>query len=849
MKPERLRALLLVAIMAAVALAVAAVALVALYRSNLETQRSRLIDLVAARESLVDAVYQASGDRQVTLEILAEAQREAPGLGTTGEFAVGRSDGGTITFLVPLRYPVPGDRPLKMAGATLAQPMARALAGEHGTMIGRDYRGETVLAAYSPVDGPDWGLVAKMDLAEVRAPIVRAGGFALLGTLVLVALGALVFIRVTSPMLRLMEESEQRYRAVFEHSRVGKSLTAPDGRLLQVNRAFAEMLGYTVAELQQLDFARVTHPDDIAESRECIRCLIAGERDSYHMEKRYLHRDGHIVWTDVNTSLLRDGSGSPLYFITTVTDVSDRERARRDLLAEKHFSEAMLASLPGVAYLFDETLRFERWNNNFEQVTGYSSDELAELTPLELFEGADQARVAERIGEVFATGESSVEADVVAKDGTRTPYLFTGRMAEIGEQTFLVGMGVDITERRRMEAELQALNADLERRVEERAHQLKLTHERLRFVVGASPAMIATRRPTGGFEPTSVTENVVAVLGHRPEELTSDPRFWIDHVHPKDRVRVLDELATLHERDQLVHDYRFRRADGAYRWLHAEAQLVRDSDGRPLEIVNTWLDITDRMAAEEKISELNDDLARSVEHLAAANKELEAFSYSVSHDLRAPLRAIDGFSRILLDEHAAELDPEAQRYLKIVRDNTKNMALLIDDLLAFSRLSRQAMHTEPVRLAGLVAEAWDQLEPERNDRRVELAVGRLPIVSGDPHLLKQVLLNLLGNAIKFTRTREDARIEVGVQVLNGDTVVFVRDNGVGFDMRYKDKLFGVFQRLHRADEFEGTGVGLATVARIVHRHGGRVWAEAEPGSGATFFLSFNGGTDGAEQTD
>ena len=221
----------------------------------------------------------------------------------------------------------------------------------------------------------------------------------------------------------------------------------------------------------------------------------------------------------------------------------------------------------------------------------------------------------------------------------------------------------------------------------------------------------------------------------------------------------------------------------------------------------------------------------------------------MSHDLRAPLRAIDGFSRILLDEHAAELDPEAQRYLKIVRDNTKNMALLIDDLLAFSRLSRQAMHTEPVRLAGLVAEAWDQLEPERNDRRVELAVGRLPIVSGDPHLLKQVLLNLLGNAIKFTRTREDARIEVGVQVLNGDTVVFVRDNGVGFDMRYKDKLFGVFQRLHRADEFEGTGVGLATVARIVHRHGGRVWAEAEPGSGATFFLSFNGGTDGAEQTD
>jgi signal transduction histidine kinase len=303
------------------------------------------------------------------------------------------------------------------------------------------------------------------------------------------------------------------------------------------------------------------------------------------------------------------------------------------------------------------------------------------------------------------------------------------------------------------------------------------------------------------------------------------------------------------ERGEVDHDYRIRRDDGVYRWLHAEARLVRDSDGHPQEIVSTWLDITSRMEAEEKISELNHDLARTVEHLAAANKELEAFSYSVSHDLRAPLRAIDGFSRIVLDEHAAELDPEGQRYLQIVRDNTRNMALLIDDLLAFSRLSRQAMHTEPVRFAELVSETWSDLEPERDGRRIELAVGELPTVAGDPRLLKQVLVNLLGNAIKFTRTREVARIEVGVQVLDDDTVVFVRDNGVGFDMRYKDKLFGVFQRLHRADEFEGTGVGLATVARIVHRHGGRVWAEAEPERGATFYLSFGGGTHGTEQTD
>ncbi len=713
MKPERLRALLLVVIMAAVALAVAGVVLLALYRSSLETQRGRLIDLVASRESLIDAVYHASRDPQATLDILAEAQREAPSLGVTGEFTVARRDGNDIVFLAPLRHALPAGEVVRVTGAALAQPMVRALAGEHGTMVGRDYQGTTVLAAFRPVDGPNWGLVAKIDLAEVRAPIVRAGGFAMLGTLVLVAFGAFAFTRVTAPMLRRMEESEQRYRAVFEHSRVGKSLTAPDGRLLQVNRAFAEMLGYAVAELQQLEFARVTYPDDIAESRKCIRSLMAGERDDYHMEKRYLHRDGHIVWTDVNTSLLRDGSGSPLYFITTVTDVSDREQARQELLAEKHFSEAMLASLPGVAYLFDETLRFRRWNTNFEAVTGHSHEEFAGLSPLDLFRGPDQARVAERIGEVFTTGQSSVEAELVAKDGARIPYFFTGCQVEIEGEQFLIGVGIDVTERRRAQRELAEFNVQLEQRIAERTREL----------------------------------------------------------------------------------------------------------------------------------------AHTVEQLEAANGELESFSYTVSHDLRAPLRAIDGFSRILLDEHAAELDPEAQRYLQLVRDNTKSMALLIDDLLAFSRLSRQAMHTEPVRLAELVSETWSDLEPEGDGRRIELAVGELPTVAGDPRLLKQVFVNLLGNAIKFTRTREVAHIEVGVQVLDDDTVVFVRDNGVGFDMRYKDKLFGVFQRLHRADEFEGTGVGLATVARIVHRHGGRVRAEAEPDRGATFYLSFDGGSHGTEQTD
>jgi signal transduction histidine kinase len=220
--------------------------------------------------------------------------------------------------------------------------------------------------------------------------------------------------------------------------------------------------------------------------------------------------------------------------------------------------------------------------------------------------------------------------------------------------------------------------------------------------------------------------------------------------------------------------------------------------------------------------------------LTAANQELEAFSYSVSHDLRAPLRAIDGFSRILLQEHAAQLAPEAQRYLELVCGNAHQMGRLIDDLLSFSRLSRQGLRSDRVLPAELVREALDGLAFDRQGRSVEVVVGELLPCRADPALLKQLFVNLLSNALKFTRHRVDSHIEIASSELDGEVVYSITDDGAGFDMKYANKLFGVFQRLHRAEDYEGTGVGLAIAQRIVHRHGGRIWANGVLGHGATF---------------
>jgi light-regulated signal transduction histidine kinase (bacteriophytochrome) len=248
-------------------------------------------------------------------------------------------------------------------------------------------------------------------------------------------------------------------------------------------------------------------------------------------------------------------------------------------------------------------------------------------------------------------------------------------------------------------------------------------------------------------------------------------------------------------------------------------------------------DITVRKRNEDQIQALNEQMEFRNTELLAINAELETFSYSVSHDLRSPLRHIAGFSQLLIEEYRADLPPEAQRYLNRIHDGTCKMGRLIDELLSLGRVGRQELRVQATGLKSLVDEVIGELQQENPERAIEWKVQVLPFVDCDPGLVKQVFANLLANASKFTSKREHALIEIGSLNGGGPPTIFVRDNGVGFSMQYADKLFGVFQRLHRPEDFPGTGVGLATVLRIVKKHGGRAWAEAELGRGATFYFT------------
>jgi len=437
----------------------------------------------------------------------------------------------------------------------------------------------------------------------------------------------------------------------------------------------------------------------------------------------------------------------------------------------------------------------------------------------------------------------------------------------------------------RVRAQIGTLNSGLEQRVEQRTAALeseiterKQTKQALaeqaeelaqsRLAVDAQTLMLQSVLD-------SMAEGLVAadeqgkfliwnraaerILGYGPADLP--PKEWSEHYG-----NYLPDGVTLIPTEQLplVRAIRGEASTtkifvrnpnvAAGTWIEASGSPLKDKGGVVRGGVVAFRDITQRKADEREILKLNNELEQRVAErttqLAIANKELEAFSYSVSHDLRAPLRHISGFSKILMEEFGSALDPGAQRYIERIQAGTQKMGLLVDELLNLAQVGRHLLRLQPTRLSQTVAEVISILQPDGEGRQVEWAIANLPLVQCDPVLVKQVFQNLLANALKFTRSRTRAIIEIGhTEEEDGQSVFMVRDNGVGFNMKYVGKLFGVFQRLHSADEFEGTGIGLVTVQRIVRRHGGRVWAEGELGKGAAFFFTLGVGKQTESKTN
>jgi PAS domain S-box-containing protein len=455
-------------------------------------------------------------------------------------------------------------------------------------------------------------------------------------------------------------------------------------------------------------------------------------------------------------------------------------------------------------------------NSQARRQYGYSGDELCAMTIQDLGLPRDAQRISTLLQCIPRDGTAVFEAQIRARDGRATPAEISGRSVIVDGKPLLVAVVRDLTDRKKAEDTLRKLSSAVEQ----------------------SPNSIIITNTAGVIE--YVNPAFVAKTGFGlNESIGNTPRLIRSEHTRREQIEELWNtlLAGQPWRGELLNV----RKDGRVFWELVAIWPLKDAAGTVTHYLGIQTDITEQKAREDEIRRLNAELETRVRErtaeLETANRELEAFSYSVSHDLRAPLRAVDGYSRALDEQFGATLAPSAREYLARVRSATQRMGGLIDDILGLSRVSRADLRREPIDLSELVRETASELARAEPARSVAVNIAPDLHVDGDASLLRIALQNLLGNAWKYTRRAREARIDVGATESKGLRCFFVRDNGAGFDMRYAGRLFAPFQRLHESHEFEGSGVGLATVARIVHRHGGEVWAEAEVDRGATFYFT------------
>ena len=563
-------------------------------------------------------------------------------------------------------------------------------------------------------------------------------------------------------------------------------------------------------------------PEDQATIDEAFRRAV-DEGRPYDLELRLITAKSREIWVrTAGRPQLQDGGVVRVY--GHIQDITERKMAEEELqTAHERVRQFFDANIFGILIVRENGAILQA-NDYYLDLIGHTRDELERgeldwraITPAEWLPGSDNA-----IDRTMAGGASiPYEKEYLRSDGTRVPVIVA--IAHLsGPDELIAAFVLDINERKQAEARLAERNALLTNIIESTEAAVFAIDREYRY----------TSFNQQHADVMKALYGVDIELGRSPLEYQSSTGDDVQSKQNLDRAIAGERFtdAAFNGKDELTRAY-----------FEVTQSPVRDEAGRIVGASVFARDTTERHRVEEGIRALNAELEQRVVArtgaLEAANRELEAFSYSVSHDLRAPLRSIDAFSRILLDEHSAALDAEGERVLGVVIRNVKQMGVLIDDLLAFSRVARAALERRPIDMQRLAQGVAEELQAAYPDRQVAFDVGPLAEVPGDQALLRQVWLNLLGNAVKFTRPVQHAAVEVRSERRGGECRYTVRDNGVGFDPAYADKLFAPFQRLHTVSEFEGTGVGLAIVARIVQRHGGRVWAESAPGSGAMFGFS------------
>lgn len=642
-----------------------------------------------------------------------------------------------------------------------------------------------------------------------------------------------------------LNQALSQAQALYNQAPCGYHSLDINGTFVSINDTELEWLGHSREEVVgKMRFHDVIPLADVPLLEARMRKIL--EDDALEgVEYRMQRRDGSTFHALLSSSAVRDKDGLFLRSNTTVVDITRRKAAETSLRDNQRFLQTITDHVPGLIAYLDAGLRFRFANAEHLRVYGMDpvrimGQHISQCVNPEVWADIQPRMLAALGGEAqhFTTWRPTIDGKHIFVSARYLPDVQNGKVMGLFVQI------IDITASKLIEERVSNLNEELEQRIRERSAELLEAEQRFRLMVDNLRDYCIFFMDADGLI-TDWTDSAQRMDGYSPTQMLG--RHYgvlFDPANPEHgRVRADQMLRLAASRGQHeLHNWHTRK-DGTQYWSHSVLIALRDDTGELRGFAKINRDMTDAKRLDDLMRNINDELENRVvertEQLLAANKDLESFSYSVSHDLRSPLRHISSFVSLLEEHMGSQCDEVSARYLGTIGNSARHMSQLIDGLLAFSRLGRAAVSVTPVDFQLLVEAVVGQIGHDTEGRVVDWVVATdLPVVQGDALLLREVWANLLGNAYKYSRPRERTRIEVGWSV---DPVVgytfFVRDNGVGFDTKYAQKLFGVFQRLHRASEFEGTGIGLALTRRIIERHSGSIWAESELGVGSVFYFS------------
>ena len=629
--------------------------------------------------------------------------------------------------------------------------------------------------------------------------------------------------------LRVQRNAAQYARSLIEASLDPLVTISPEGKITDVNEATIKATGVARETLIGNDFSEYfTEPDKARAGYQEV--FAKGFVRDYPLTLR--HVSGKVMEVLYNTSVYRNDKGEVAGMFAAARDITERKQVEEERLsAGAALQKAIFNSANFSSIATDAKGVIQIFNVGAERMLGYmAADVMNKITPAEISDPQEVIARAKALSVELETPiapgfealvfkasrgiEDIYELTYIRKDGSRFPAVVSVTALRDAQNTIIgyLLIGTDNTARKLIE------------------DRLRWTEESFRLMVDSVTDYAIVMLDLEG-RIVSWNKGAQRIKGYSTEEIVGQhfSRFYssVDIERGKPQQDLNSVIAKGRFEDEGC--WRVRK-DGSTFLANVVFTAIRDEGGNLRGFTKLIQDMTERKRLDQLLKEKN-------AALETANKDLEAFAYSVSHDLRVPLRAIDGFSQQVLKRYEDKLDDEGKRYLNIVRDNTKKMSQLIDDILAFSRMGRLGLSVSEVNMEKLVHSVFEELKPALAERELTIEIKQLPLCHGDPSMLRQVLVNLLDNAIKFTRPKNAALIEMGGHTEGAENIYYIKDNGVGFDMQYADKLFGVFQRLHGVAEFEGTGIGLAIVKRIITRHGGRVWAEGKVDEGATFYFT------------